>query len=281
MNHTVVKALALLSLAGASQAQSLSVNVGDAVINYEIAGAGDVIVLIHGWAQDLTIWDDQVRAFSSRYRVLRYDRRGFGKSTGYADKSADPDDLRILLDSLGIRSASVLGLSAGSDCALNFAVAFPGRVDKLILYGQAPPAGMGPVMDAVAMFRPIVQVHGLDSLGKLVRAHPLAWMPPGRPDLQELLVRQWARYDGRDLRDARPPSGRVPAARIEQLNTIRAPTLVIHGDHEMELFQQVADTLVRRIPASRKVVIRDGGHGAHFAQPAAFNEAVLRFLATR
>jgi pimeloyl-ACP methyl ester carboxylesterase len=49
-------------------AQSRTVNVGDAVINYEIVGVGDPLVLIHGWAQDLSIWDDQVREFSKHYR---------------------------------------------------------------------------------------------------------------------------------------------------------------------------------------------------------------------
>jgi pimeloyl-ACP methyl ester carboxylesterase len=274
MKPTVVLLLAMLGTT-----QGRSVNVGDAVINYEVTGQGEVLVLIHGWAQDLTIWDDQVRDFSSRYRVLRFDRRGYGRSTGHADESADPDDLRILLDSLGIQKASVLGLSAGSDCALNFAVAFPDRVNKVVLYGQGPPAGFGEVMDPFPMFRALVQAHGLDSLGKLIRAHPLAWMPPNRPDLQELLVKQWSRYEGRDLLDPRPPSNRVPQARMEQLGAIRAPVLVIHGDHEMALFQQVADTLVRRIPGARREVIKDGGHGAHFAQPTVFNDVVLRFLA--
>ncbi|HSA54654.1 MAG TPA: alpha/beta hydrolase [Gemmatimonadaceae bacterium] len=268
--------------AGASAApRSGVVTAGDAAINYEIAGAGTPLVLIHGWAQDLTIWDEQVRAFSPRHRVVRYDRRGYGRSTGHADPTADPDDLRILLDSLGIASAAVLGLSAGSRAALNFAVAFPERVSALVLYGQGPVPGYAPMPegpDPLMVFREIARTHGLDSLGKLVRAHPLAWMPPDKPELQDSLRLGWARYAGRDLLDPRPPSGRVPEARLDQVAAIRAPTLLLHGDHEMPLFQQVADTLVARIPGARKVVITDGGHGAHFAQPERFNAAVLEFL---
>lgn len=262
--------------------QSGRMNVGDAVIDYEIAGQGTPLVLIHGWAQDLTIWDDQVREFAPSYRVVRYTRRGYGRSTGHADRNADPDDLRILLDSLGIPSAAVLGLSAGSETALSFAVAFPERVSVLVLYGQPPPAGYAPMPPGpgpVAAFAEIARRHGLDSLRKAIIVHPLAWMPPEKPELRELMRQALASYDGRDLLDPRPPSGRVPPARMDQLGQIRVPTLLIHGDHEMPLLQQVADTIAARIRRARKVVISNAGHGAHFAQPEQFNSAVRQFLA--
>src|SRR5688572_4775530 len=73
MRAFVVTVLATLTYVTGVHAQSRSINVGDAVINYEITGSGEPLVLIHGWAQDLTIWDDQVRDFSRNYRVLRYD----------------------------------------------------------------------------------------------------------------------------------------------------------------------------------------------------------------
>ncbi len=279
--------IATIAILGAlmahGSAQSRSVNVGDAVINYEITGTGAPLVLIHGWAQDLTIWDDQVREFSKRYRVIRYDRRGYGKSTGFADASADPMDLRVLLDSLGIQSASVLGLSAGSRTAINFTVAFPDRVKALVMYGQAQLPGFSPVPAGptpVATFRAIAQQYGLDSAGKVIRAHPLSWMPPGRPELQELLKSQWARYSGQDLLHPVPESGRVPHARLDQVAAIKVPTLVISGDHDLPLFLQIADTLVRRIAGAQRVVIPNAGHGAHFAQPKQFNDAVLKFLKT-
>ena len=264
-----------------SHAQLRTVNVGDALINYEIAGEGTPLVLIHGWAQDLSIWDDQVREFARLQRVIRYDRRGYGKSTGFADASADAMDLRILLDSLGIQSAQLLGLSAGSRAAINFAVAFPDRVKALVIYGQALLPGFTPAPDGptpVMMLRAVAQKHGLDSAGKVLMAHPLSWTPHGRPEIQNRLKTLWARYSGQDLLDPKPESGRVPHATLDQVAGIRIPTLVISGDHDLPLFLQVADTLVRRIAGAQRVVIPDAGHGAHFAQPAKFNAAVLRFL---
>ena len=281
MKAIVVTVLSALSFAGIGHAQNHRVNVGDAVISYEITGQGEPLVLIHGWAQDLLIWDGQVPEFSRHYRVIRYDRRGNGKSTGNADYSADPQDLRILLDSLGIRSANLLGLSAGARTVVNFAVAFPDRVKALVIYGLAPIQGFTPMPEGpapVAVFREIAQKYGLDSTGKALRAHALAWTPPNRPELQENLKAQWARYSGRDLLNPQPESGRVPFATLDKVARIQAPTLVISGDHDLPLFIAMGDTLVRRIQGAKRVIIEDGGHGAHFAQPAAFNEAVLRFL---
>jgi len=270
----------LLSLPASGQSRSVSV--GDAVINYEITGQGEALVLIHGWAQDLTIWDRQAQEFGRHYRVIRYDRRGFGKSTGYADATADPADLRVLLDSLHIQSATFLGLSAGARTVVNFAVAFPDRVKALVIYGLAPIPGFTPAPEGptpVMVFREIAQKHGLDSAGKALRAHQLSWTPPNRPELQELLKAQWARYAGKDLLDPRPESGRVPHAHIDQVASISVPTLVISGDHDLPLFIQVGDTLVRRIKGAQRAMITNAGHGAHFAQPAQFNATVLQFLA--
>ena len=258
------------------------INVGDAIIRYASTGTGTPIVFIHGWAQHLGIWDDQVAEFSPRFRVIRYDCRGFGESGGHADPTADPDDLRILLDSLGIVRAHVVGLSRGAGIALRFAALFPDRVDALVLYGIGPIPGFQPTPEGpsiVSQFAEIARVHGLDSAGRAVAASPLSWHPPDRPDLSERARRDWAKYKGRDLLDPRPPSGRTRVVRLADVDGITAPTLIVHGDHELPLFQLVADTLARRIAGARKVVIADGGHGAHFAQPARFNQALRDFFA--
>ena len=279
-------AVGMLLLLGASPSvagtQPRMLNVGDATIRYEVRGTGQPIVFIHGWAQALEIWDDQVTAFAPHYRVIRFDRRGFGQSTGHADVSADADDIRILLDSLGIRTAHVVGLSAGARVALRFAAAFPGRVDGLVLYGAPPgpdfpgyPAGGGQLIMA-----DIMRQHGIDSVRKAILAAPIAWMPSGRPELVERLNRGLAQYTGRDLLNPQPQSGRVPEVRWDETHTVRSATLIVHGDHETPRNIAFADSLRRRMPNVRRVVITDGGHGAHFAQPEQFNAALMQFFAS-
>src|SRR5262245_37154598 len=114
----------LLGSSAVCEAQSHTLNLDEVHINYEVGGKGRTVVLIHGWAINLREWDDQMKALSPAYRVVAYDRRGFGKSTGFPDVTADPGDLAQLLDSLGARTAVLVGHSAGADVAVRFALAY-------------------------------------------------------------------------------------------------------------------------------------------------------------
>ena len=266
-----------------AQSRSGVVRLADAELPYEIHGSGPAVVFIHGYTQNMSIWDDQVPVFAPKYRVIRYDVRGFGRSAGHVDPTTNAADLATLLDSLRIPSATIIGLSMGSDIALNFAVNNPQRVRALVLYG-APPTQDFPVApppEFTALFQSfpeIVRKYGLDSLRKSLFASDLAWSPPNRPDIDAKLAKAWEGYTARELTDPRPPSNRVPPTRLAQINGVRVPVLVIHGDHELSWFRQFDDTLMARLPNAQRVIIANGGHGAHFAQPEAFNRAVLAFL---
>jgi len=262
-------------------AQTRTLNAGDALISYDIKGQGPAVVFIHGWAHNKSAWDDQVPVFSQRYRVIRYDSRGFGNSTGFEDESVEPMDLLLLLEALHIPRAYIVGHSRGGGIALRFAAAYPEKVTGLVLYGATPPADVpfppefGQLMGSLPG---IAKQFGLDSVGKLIFATDLVWVPPGRNDGTERFRRLWASYKGRDLLDPRPESGLVPLPNIARLSTFRMPTLVIVGDHELPFLAAAADTFARHIPNARKVVIPNAGHGAHFVQPAAFNSALLDFF---
>ena len=104
---------------------------------YEAAGSGPPLVLTHGGALDLRMWDDQFKLFARRYRVVRYDVRGYGKSAlptqeGYRR----PDDLKTLMDYLEIESAYIVGLSMGGGISIEFALAYPSATDALVPIGS-------------------------------------------------------------------------------------------------------------------------------------------------
>jgi pimeloyl-ACP methyl ester carboxylesterase len=278
---TLLMIALLLSVVGTSVAQTRMLNVGHAVINYDLTGRGRTVVFIHGWALNKSIWDEQVSVFSKRYRVIRYDSPGYGASTGFDDESVEPLDLLVLLEALHIDRVYLVGLSRGGSVALRFANAYPERVDALVLYGTGPPADVQIPADVAQLFGSlpgIAKTHGLDSAGKLIISSPLFWVPPGRPDVTERYRQFWASYKGKDLLDPHPESGLVPLPNIARLSALRVPTLVVIGDHDMPFVAAAADTFAHHIPNARKVVIPNAGHGAHFAQPASFNSALMDFF---
>ena len=279
--RTVGLALLLGALAPGANAQAGTINVGDATIYYEAVGRGPAVVLIHGWALNLREWDDQIPALVPSYRVVAYDRRGYGKSTGIPDISADPGDLLALLDTLGVDLAVLVGHSGGSQVTYRFAAAFPGRVRGLVLYGAGnPPEGFPlpqsgqPLLPDV---RPIARQYGLDSVLKAILARP-SFSDLQSPEVQNRIAAIWATYTGKDLLEDHPPSGRFPPARFEDVKRWQFPTLFLVGETEAPWIRLIADSLSRWMPNARTVVIPGGGHGVHLREPERFNRALLGFL---
>src|SRR5712692_9056922 len=131
-----------LALANAAFGQGTWAAVNGTRLYYQDEGTGHPLVLIHGWPMSARMWDDQARVLKERYRVIRYDRRGFGRSPAepWNEGSSEHDvaDLTALLDHLHVTTAYVLGQSAGGSVAIGFALEHPERVDALILHGAVP-----------------------------------------------------------------------------------------------------------------------------------------------
>ena len=270
-------------VSAAAQAVSGTITLNQTRIYYETAGRGRAVVFIHGFALNLREWDDQVKALSPDFRVVAYDRRGFGKSTGIADIWTEPGDLKELLDTLGVRSAVLVGHSGGAGVAMRFAVAHGDRVDALVLYpGQPPPGFPIPPTEPNPLGRmgDFVRQHGLDSLFKFMMSLPQFRNPPNRPDIDERIKAMTATYSGRDLLEGRATSGPYPPPTFEQMKALRIPTLFVVGEWEAPYARLVSDSMSRWMPDARRVVIAGGGHGVHFAEAGRFNRALLEFLRT-
>ena len=110
--------------------------IDDIQMAYTDSGIGRPVVLIHGYPFNRTLWNEQVAALSTSYRVIAPDLRGFGESDasdGSATMNRMAQDVALLLNHLGITRATIAGLSMGGYVALAFYKQFPSRVRALIL----------------------------------------------------------------------------------------------------------------------------------------------------
>ena len=142
---TTLLLLAALSGPGThpAHADTGRVAVQGGTLFYDDQGAGPVIVLLHAGGRDHTMWNAQVRTFTRGFRVIRYDLRGHGRSTAPMGPFSMVDDLRRVLDHLGVDHARVVGVSMGAGVALDAALQMPVRVDRVALVSMTgPPPGV-------------------------------------------------------------------------------------------------------------------------------------------
>ncbi len=102
---------------------------------YEARGTGPAVVLVHGGLVDSRLWDDQMEPLAQRFRVVRYDLRGYGALGGAGRVLLAPRRPARLLDLLKLEKATLVGLSLGGIIAADFALEHPERVERLVLVG--------------------------------------------------------------------------------------------------------------------------------------------------
>lgn len=264
-----------------TQAQFLKTS--SAHLFFEMAGQGFPLVFVHGLGIDRRCWEPQWAHFAARYQVIRYDVRGFGQSTyvGEPLPHAPDEDLQAILDSLNIEKAHLVGLSMGGNVVLGFAARHPQRVAKLIAVDADVQGFADYSEDFRQMFREVYQT-GREK-GPLKAK--LAWAK--NPLLQPVVVNAHTQsletmlrdYSGIHLTDPRLlPAYQPPTCQL--LSHIKAPTLVVTGEQDIEDFQQMADFLMENILSSQRVKIENAGHMPNLENPETFNQVLEEFLNT-
>src|SRR5258708_17042396 len=114
------------------------VDVKHGQLYYESAGTGQYLILVHAGVADSRMWDDQFQAFGQHYRTIRYDMRGFRKSTAEKGNYPHRQDLHSLMAALALERALLVGLSLGGEVILDFALDYPKMVETLIPVSAAP-----------------------------------------------------------------------------------------------------------------------------------------------
>jgi 3-oxoadipate enol-lactonase len=256
-------------------------NVNGTNLAYELTGEGPVVVLLHGFGLDLRMWDDQMAALRRRFRVLRFDTRGFGRSDlpePGVPFSAN-DDLRALLRHLEIPRVHLIGLSMGGHLALNFAVENPELVERLVLVDSSL-AGFEwspEFLQRMDQIDEVAQTEGVGAAQKQWLLDPLFATARENPEIARRLTAMVGDYSGWHWLHGSVAKGPDPPA-IRRLASVRNPTLVLVGEKDLADFQRIARILLDGIPGSLGEVVPHVGHMSNMESPGEFNERVLRFL---
>ena len=237
--------------------------IGDIRMYYEVHGAGEPVILLHGGSTSAAVWSRQIPVLAEKYRVIVPDLRAHGRTNdgaGPLTYAGMTEDVVALLDRLGVERAHVIGWSMGGTIGLHLALTHPDRVGKLVLLG-APYHRDGLDDGFREWFRGAAPSDWAQEAIDFYRANA--------PDPDH-----WDVFFGklRDLVMTEPTFTEADLARV------RAPTLVVYGREETVIQPAHIEAMARAIPGAELVPIDGTGHHAYMERPEEFNAAIVEFL---
>jgi pimeloyl-ACP methyl ester carboxylesterase len=268
-------------MTGESSGRGRYVEVGGARLYVESAGEGPAVVFLHAGICDRRMWDAQVEPFASAYRVVRYDRRGFGRTVTVAEPFSHHADLARLLDALDVERAALVGCSQGGLISIDFALEHPERVSALVLVASA----LGGFPFSGEDTAPWGELEAAIERGDLDRANEIElriWVDgEGRaPDQVDPAVRELVRDMNRIALAAPDPgeAARLDPPAYERLGEIACPALVVVGDLDTPRARATADHLAATLRDAKKVVLEGTAHLPSMERPDDFNRLALAWL---
>lgn len=258
-----------------------SVDIGDAEIFYDEAGAGEPVMLVPGLGGGAGLWHLQVAALSPDFRTVAHDHRGCGRSTyspiDYSVEQMADDALR-LMDALGLDRVHWVGHSTGGAMGQIVAQDHPDRIASLVLSATWP--GQDAYFNRAFAARKAV----LSTLGTVeyARHSVLTLHPPWYIAENEALMAQQESYLAGADQPVEIMESRIDAIcrfdRRGRMKDIAAPTLVIVAEDDMVTPRYLSDELAAGIPGAEMTVLKTGGHFLMHILPDAYNAAIGDFL---
>ncbi len=253
--------------------QTASIN-GITIAFEDSGGKGPAVILSHGFLMDHSMFDHQVEALKSSYRVITWDERGFGgtKATGEFTYWDSANDVLGLMDHLGIDSAVVGGMSQGGFLSLRVALTAPERVRALILIDTQSGT------EAPETVEPYNGLHA-------------AWVEHGSGAVQDIIASiilgpgEWPEWFAKW--SVMQPEQFSKAFNClmhrdditDRLPEITCPALIVHGTADVAIPMEKAEVLRDKLAGPTTLVPIEGGpHAANMTHPAPVNDAILRFL---
>jgi len=256
---------------------------------YEEAGAGDPIVFVHEFAGDYRSYETQLRYFSRRYRCIAFNARGYPPSdvpedaARYSQQRAR-DDIRAVLDALGIPKAHIVGISMGGFAVLHFGFAYPDRASSLVVAGcgyGAQPDKRQQFHDETARTAAQIAEWGMAAVAKTYGAGPTRVQyenkdPRGYAEFMAQLAEHSTLGAANTMRgvQARRPS---LWDLVDEMKRLDVPTLVATGDEDDPCLEPGL-LMKRMIRSAALVVFPNTGHALNIEEPELFNRACDDFF---
>ena len=259
----------------------------DGRLYYEEAGEGETLVLGHAGFVDSGMWDPQWETFAQRFRVIRYDMRGFGKSDPAPGPRNRRDDLAQLLQALRVERAALLGCSMGGTIMLDFALGHPEMATALVIVSSSP-SGYQPEGDPPPELMEMFPAAKQGDTARVSELQMRLWIdgPTRQPEQVNPDVRQRAAAMNRVpvergtffTADLQPFEPLDPPA-IGRLADVHVPALIMAGALDYPTTIRATDIMADGIPGAQKHVFAHSAHLPNMEEPDEFTQVVLDFLA--
>lgn len=257
-------------------------------LGYDIAGAGDPVVLVHGSWNQRQGWLLLVSELAPAFRVVSYDRRGHGESSAdpvsgtFAD---DVDDLSALIEHLGIAPAYVVGSSYGAIISLTLASQRPDLVRKLVAH-EPPAIGLltaNPATQSIAdeQFGLVAEVRRRLEAGDHHDAarffvDEVALGPGSWDQLPEMAREMFLGNTLTFLGETREPE--ALRLGLDALSRSTVPLLLTQGDQSPPMFAAVLETVASAVPRAGRATIPGAGHVPHATHPSEYAALIREFF---
>jgi pimeloyl-ACP methyl ester carboxylesterase len=255
---------------GSNPASGKYVDVNDIKVYYEIYGEGEPLLLLHGGAGSIENFVFQIPELSKYFKIIAVDSRAQGRTTDSDQEityALMASDMAALIDKLQLGSVNVLGFSDGGNIGLELSYAYPNKVRKLITSGANYTHENSSVQDdSVKMDSNDPYLLKVKLYMKKYHHNPEVLSPnPERvPVIKKKIAGLWKKY---------------PNFTVDQLKTIKTPTLIVAGDHDLINIDQTL-SLYHSLPNSQLLIFPCASHLVLMEQPDLMNSMILNFLQT-
>ena len=255
------------------------VQVKNGEIYYETAGEGEPFVMVHDGILHRVTWDAQFAEFSKKYRVIRYDRRGYGKSPTPTAQYSNIEDLHALFKALNVEKAILIGMSAGSKFSIDFTLEYPEMVKAVIL--------VGPVVSGYEYSEHCLTRGGL--LGQEIWENPELlrkfWFTKDpytvyeknvsvREKCYRLIEENPQNFNEDNFKFLLQP--KLPALGV--LHEIKVPVLIVIGEYDIPDCHAQSGAIEAGIKGARRLIIKNAAHHVPTEQPEVLNKEIRTFL---